>query len=312
MIQFIAYVDKNRVKISKKLPRNKKVWIDISTPDKNDMEFLRKHFRFHKLALEDCMHAIQRPKIDDYGNYYFIVMHSFYHEEKKTKSAELDMFLGKNFIITVHEKRLDFIEETKNKLGKNPAMLSRGADFMMYVVLDAMVDGLFPIIDGISESLDKVEDEIFRNPTQHVVRRLFHLRRNSLTIRKSVALQREVVNMLVSGDARFIQQSTILYLRDVYDHLYRIYETTDTIRDTISSSLESYLSTISNRMNEIMKTLTIIATIVLPLSLVAGIYGMNFANMPELNWQYGYSAVLLLMLFIGVVMLIYFRKRRWI
>ncbi len=316
MIQSIIYADKNRIRQinQKELPKLKKknIWIDIIKPDKNDIEFLKKRFKFHKLALEDCLHAIQRPKIDDYGNYYFIAMHSFYQENKKIKSSELDMFLGKNFIITVHEKNLEFLEDFRSRLNKNPALLLKGADVILYNILDNMVDSFFPVIDEINNSLDKVEDEIFRNPKQQIISKLFHLRRNSLIIRKSVAMQREVVDMLISGDARFIQQGTVLYLRDVYDHLYRIYETTDTIRDTISSALESYLSTISNRMNEIMKTLTIIATIVLPLSLVAGIYGMNFANMPELNWQYGYYAVLLLMLFIGSVMLLYFRKKRWI
>lgn len=316
MIQSIVYADKNRIMEAnqKDMPKlmKKNIWIDIINPDKNDTEFLKKHFKFHKLALEDCLHAIQRPKLDDYGNYYFIVMHSFYREEKKVKSAELDIFLGKNFLITVHEKKLGFIDDIKGKLNKNPMLISKGVDVTIHSILDSMVDGLFPIVDEISDSLDKVEDEIFRNPKQQIVNKLFHLRRNSLTIRKSVALQREVVNMLISGDARFIQQGTVLYFRDVYDHLYRIYETTDTIRDTISSALESYLSTISNRMNEIMKTLTIIATIVLPLTLIAGIYGMNFNYMPELNWHYGYYTVLLLMLSIGIVMLLYFRKRGWI
>ncbi len=314
-VESVFYVERNKMK--KGMPENlhrlkrKTLWIDIRDPTGKDMELLKKNFRFHRLALEDCVHAIQRSKIDDYDGYYFIAMHAMDYKNNRPAVQELDIFLGKNFLITVHKGRVKCVDIVKERLAKSP-ILQRGPDFAMYVMLDILVDDLFPVTDRINERLDIIENEIFKAPKKDVVNKLFHLRRDILTLRRYIGPEREVLNALTRGDAKFVDARTIPYLRDIYDHLYRIAESIDISRDIITSSFESYLSTISNRLNEILKTLTIVATIVLPISLVAGIYGMNFRFMPELQWQYGYPFALGVMLLIAIVMLLYFRRKGWI
>lgn len=314
MIESFFFVEKGTVKKAgiDQLARHKKkvIWIDIKNPTKEDMDFLKDNFNFHKLALEDCIHAIQRSKLDDYEDYYFIAMHSFSYS-KKLAVQELDIFLGENYIITVHKGNVKCIDVVKERLGKSP-ILQRGVDFALYVMLDIMVDGLFPITDKTNDLLDSLENEIFNNPEKDIVNRLFNLRRDILTLRKYTSPQREVLNLLTRGDSKFIQSRTIPYMRDIYDHLYRIAENIDISRDIITSSFESYLSTISNRMNDIMKTLTVITTLLLPMTVITGIYGMNFNFMPELKWQYGYLFAIGLMISVGAAMLFYFRKKGWI
>ncbi|MFH0832430.1 MAG: magnesium/cobalt transporter CorA [Candidatus Aenigmatarchaeota archaeon] len=289
-----------------------KVWIDILNPNKEDMEFLKKHFNFHKLALEDCVHSIQRPKLDDYGSFYFIVTHSVEFEKEKLRSVELDFFLGKNFLVTAHSEKMKCIDEAKERLEKASFILGKSPDFLLYTIMDILVDDLFPLVDRLDDEIDSIEKRIMKNPSNELINRMFHLKRNSLLLRKIIAPQRDVIAMFAKRDSSLIPSEHTIYFMDIYDHLYRICETIDTFRDMISSMMESYLTVISNRMNEIMKTLTIISTIVLPLTLIVGIYGMNFQFMPEMEWEYGYPAVLFLMLAITAVMLVYFRWRKWI
>ncbi|MBI2971692.1 MAG: magnesium/cobalt transporter CorA [Candidatus Aenigmarchaeota archaeon] len=315
MLASIFYADKGKVKAGKPdqfgTLKKKQLWIDIQDPTKADMDFLRKHFRFHKLALEDCIHAIQRSKIDDYKSFYFMAMHAIAYRNGKLAVQEIDFFLGETYVITVHQGNVACVDAVRERLGHN-GILQRGADFTLYVMLDIMVDNLFPVTDVINERLDSIENEIFKTPKKDVVSRLFHLRRDILTLRRYIGPEREVLNALTRGDAKFVDAGTIPYLRDIYDHLYRIAESIDISRDIIISSFEAYLSTISNRLNETMKTLTIIATIILPMSLVASIYGMNFRFMPELTWEYGYPFALGVMLLIAAVMLLYFRRKGWL
>lgn len=316
MIDSIFVIDKRGTrKIKQKdFKRNKikgNIWIDIIDPNKEDMEFLKKHFDFHKLALEDCLHSIQRPKLDDYNSFYFIVTHSIEFENEKLRSIELDFFLGKNFLVTSHFEDMECVEEAKKRLEKR-VDIGKSSDFLLYTILDILVDELFPLVDKIDDEIDSLEKRILKRPTQELINKMFHLKRNSLLFRRVVAPQRDVVALFAKRDSSLIPQEHTIYFMDIYDHLYRICETIDTFRDMIASMMESYLTVISNRMNEIMKTLTIIATIVLPLTLITGIYGMNFAFMPELQWEYGYPAALLLMAIIAAIMLIYFRTKKWI
>lgn len=335
MIESVLYVDRGRIRKAgaRDVARIKKksFWMDIKDPTQADMEFLKKHFRFHRLALEDCIKHIQRPKIDDYGSYYFISMHSLeYHRGKnvgvkdsngkangkagnggRIVIKEIDFFLGKNFVITAHKGEVKCVEVVKKQVFQSN-IIQRGADFTMYVMLDILVDDLFPLMDVVNEKLETIENSIFKNSAKDVTRRLFRLRRNIVLIRKYISPEREVLNILTRGDAKFVSRDTIPYLRDIYDHLYRIAEGIDMARDAIISSFESHMSLISNRMNEIVKTLTIIATIILPMSLVASIYGMNFRSIPELEWQYGYQLSLGIMALIAVIMLVYFRRKRWV
>lgn len=315
MIQSIFYLDRGKVKkagmddVAK--IRKRPLWIDIIAPTKNDTNFLKKHFNFHRLALEDTIQSIQRSKIDDYGSFYFISMHAINYKNNRLTVQEIDFFLGKNFVITVHNDSMDCVDTIRKEIMNN-GIMQKGPDFLMYVMMDVVVDNLFPVMDSLHERLEKVENEVFKDPGKNTTNHLFNLRRNIVTIRKYISPQREVLNILTRGDAKYIHNFTVPYLRDVYDHIYRVGENIDLARDAILSAFESYRSTIQQRTNEIMKMLTVISVIVLPMSLVAGIYGMNFKAMPELAWQYGYPFALITMFLIAVIMVLYFKKKEWL
>jgi magnesium transporter len=187
-----------------------------------------------------------------------------------------------------------------------------GADYLVYALLDAVVDSYFAVLERVGETVEFLEEELVTNPTPETLQAIHSLKRQMIFLRKSVWPLREVIGALERGESSLIKESTGIYLRDVYDHTIQVIDTIETFRDMISGMLDIYLSSVSNRMNEVMKVLTIIATIFIPLTLIAGIYGMNFEHMPELQWRWGYPAVWLIMLGVGVVMLIYFRRRKWL
>lgn len=321
MIDFILHYDGKKVKrcykaneigaIVKK--KDNVIWIDIKDPSIKDINFLKKKFNFHTLALEDSINFNQRPKLDNYVDNYFLVMHSTLFKGDEVHLNEIDMFLGKNFLITIHPNDAISIKNVKSKIEKRVMILEKGPDFLMYSLIDSIVDTFFPVVNKIDDIVDELEDEIYKNPSPDIMNRLGHLKTNSMILKRSAGQQRDVVNMLIrDSTSAFIKPRTSLYLKDVYDHLYRISETIDTVRDLINTSMDAYLSSVSNKMNEIMKVLTVIATIFIPLTFIAGIYGMNFNVMPELDWQYGYPLVLGIMLAVALGMVMYFKRRQWL
>ncbi len=319
MITFILYYDGRKVarchkaaEIDKILGNKKaNVWIDIKDPDLKDINFLKKKFNFHTLALEDCMNFNQRAKLDDYINNCFIVMHSASLENHEINFNELDIFMGKNFIVTIHPKNSEPVDKVKEKVEKKVMVMEKGSDFLLYSLLDELVDTYFPVTSKLDDKIDELEVEVFKEATPELISELSQIRSTCLMLKRSVAPQRDLINMLLRKP-EFIKPRTMLYFKDVYDHMYRVSEAVDSFRDSINVAVESYHSTASNRMNEIMKVLTVIATIFMPLTFIAGVYGMNFTFMPELDWAYGYPAVLLLMLAMGIVMMLYFKKKKWL
>jgi magnesium transporter len=291
-------------------------WINIEGVHEIDIiEKIGKHFDLHPLLLEDIANTEQRPKMEDYGEYVFIVLKMLSYDENATeiKAEQVSVILGANFVISFQEGvKGDVFDSVRERIRSGKGRIRKmGADYLAYALMDAVVDNYFIILEKLGEKIEDTEEIILTNSTPEASRNIHHLKRETIFLRKSVWPLREVLSCLERGESSLIHGTTRIYLRDVYDHTVQIIDTIETFRDMLSGMLEVYLSSISNRMNQIMKVLTIIATIFIPLTFIVGIYGMNFKYMPELEWRGAYFVVLGIMAVIGIWMVIYFRKRRW-
>jgi magnesium transporter len=290
------------------------VWIDLESPTPDEAEILSTVFRFHPLAIEDCWHEPQQPKVDDYGEYLFLVIHGVRYDAERDEfpTHELNIFLGANFLVTFHSFHSRSIEATQSYVRRNPHAMSRGMDFLLHHIVDKVIDNYFPKLEIIEDKIDALEAAAFTNPTPQLLTRLFELRRTVANIKRVATQEREVLVGMSRGEFPFVSKRARLYFKDVYDHLFRIVEVADNHRETMNTILQVYVSLISNQLNNTMRVLTLIATLMLPLTVITGIYGMNFDYMPELHSRYGYFVVLLIMLLLGVGMVIFFRKRKWL
>jgi len=268
----------------------------------------------HPLTLEDIANTSQRPKIEDYGDYLYVAIRMLSPDsDGEFQSEQVSLVLGRGYVISFQEQPGDAFERIRERLRAGAGRLrSEGADYLFYALLDAIVDGYFGVIEVFGERIEAVEEEVVADPDRETLQAIYALKRSLVALRRSVWPLRDVVAELERGDSPLIRESTLVYLRDVYDHTIEVAETVETYRDTMSGLLDVYLSSQSSRMNEIMKVLTIIATIFIPLTFIAGLYGMNFAYMPELRHPWGYPAALTLMAIIAGVMLLYFKKKGWI
>ena len=261
------------------------------------------------------MNTGQRPKMEDFVDYIFVTLKMLHYsdEEKETKAEQVSVILGSNFVISFQESEGDVFDPIRERIRADKGRIRKmGADYLAYALMDATVDNYFTILEKLGDRIEGMEEELVVNPTPETLQAIHHLKREMIFPRKSVWPLREVINRLERWESSLIKKSTSIYLRDLYDHTIQVIDSIETFRDVLSGMLDIYLSSVSNRMNEVMKVLTIIATIFIPLTLVAGIYGMNFRFMPELETSVGYPIVLLLMLCIGVLMISYFRKKRWL
>ncbi|MGB3944262.1 MAG: magnesium/cobalt transporter CorA [Methanothrix sp.] len=294
-------------------------WIDVVGVHRPEVvEKIANCFGIHPLVQEDVVHTEQRPKMEDYDDYVFIVLKMLTSPDEpdgddEIRSEQLSLIVGRGFVLSFQETEGDVFDPVRDRIRKSKGKIRRrGADYLAYSLIDAVVDNYFPILEAAGEELELLEDELLADPSSDASQQIHQMKREMIFLRKSVWPLRDVISRLARGESEIFSDSTAIYLRDVYDHTVQVIEEIETIREILSGMLDIYLSTISNRMNEVMKVLTIIATIFIPLTLVAGIYGMNFDYMPELHWRYGYPAVLLFLTSAGVIMLIYFRRRRWI
>jgi magnesium transporter len=291
------------------------VWVDICHPTQEDIEpLLEEWFRFHELATEDALSGTTLPKYDSFPSYDFFVFRSIRFDIAchGVDTEKLSCFLGRNFLFTIHRDPLPAVDSVWGRLPQDKRMAHRGVDFLLYSVLDLLVDQHFPLLESIEEHMDSLHEEIFSSPSQELLSELLNLKRDLNVLRRQTLPQRDLFNQISRGETKFIQQEHLIYFRDLYDHMFRIGESIDSERDLATSTMEAYLSVIANRTNEIMKVLTVFSAIMLPLTLIAGIYGMNFVHMPELQWHYGYAYALSLMAVVMVVMLYLFRRRGWI
>jgi magnesium transporter len=292
-------------------------WINIDGLHQPEVvEKIGKCFDVHPLVLEDVMNTEQRPKVEDFDNYLFIVSKMLHYDEEKREitSEQLSLILGSNFVISFQERVGDVFNPVRERIRNAKGRIRRaGADYLAYALMDAVVDNYFVVLEKLGEQIEDMEEELVTNPTPETLQRIHNLKREMIFLRKSVWPLREVVSRLERGESPIIMEATGVYLRDVYDHTIQVVEAIETYRDMLSGMLDVYLSSVSNRMNQVMKVLTIIATIFIPLTFVAGIYGMNFEYMPELKWHWFYpKAFWLVMLSIVGVMLVYFRRKRWL
>jgi len=297
----------------------KTAWINVNGLENGKLlEELASSFGLHPLVSEDIVYTGQRPKMEDYDDYLYIVVKMISYNEKagRLDSEQVSMVLGRNYVISIQEKEGDLFDKVRERIRKGKGRIRRmGVDFLAYSLLDMIVDNYFVILEKLGEKIEKMEDAVVRDPSPRMLQRIRHLRREMLTLRKSVWPLRELLLSLeresASKDA-LVSKETAVYLRDVYDHTIQVIDTTETYRDTVSGMVDIYLSSLSHRLNEVMKVLTIIGTIFIPLTFITGVYGMNFWYMPELESPLGYPAALALMLAIALGMLLYFRKKKWI
>ena len=291
-------------------------WINVDGLHQVEiLEKLGECYGFHPLMLEDILNTDQRPKMEDYGDYLYIVLKMLdqRNNDNGIVTEQISLNLGSNFVISFQEMEGDVFDPIRERIRNGKGRLRKlGADYLAYTLLDSIVDNYFIIMEKLGERIEFLEEELVTRPTAETLRVIHQLKREMIFLRKAVWPLREVVSGLERGESSLMKESTRIYLRDVYDHTIQVIDAIETFRDMVSGMLDIYLSSISNRMNAVMKVLTIIATIFMPLTFIAGIYGMNFKYMPELEWQWGYPAIWLVVLFIGISMLIYFKKKKWL
>ncbi|MBD3210508.1 magnesium/cobalt transporter CorA [Candidatus Micrarchaeota archaeon] len=294
-------------------------WANVNgLGDKELLSGLAEAYGLHPLVQEDILHPRQRPKMEDYDDYIYIVLRmlSFNEKTHSIDSEQVSIILGSNYVISIQEKKGKLFHRVREWLRRDKGKLRRmGPDFLAYSLLDVVVDNYYTILERLGEKIASMEEAVMREPSPRMLQKIRMLKKEMLGLRKAVWPLRELLLGLeresTSKDA-LVSKTTAIYLRDVYDHTIQVIDTTETYRDTVSSMVDIYLSSLSNRMNEVMKVLTIIGTIFIPLTFITGLYGMNFKYMPELEHPLGYPAVLLLMALLGILMLYYFRKKDWI
>jgi len=297
-------------------------WINVDgIHDAKIIERLGEVFKFHPLILEDIVNTDQRPKVEDYKDYIFIVLKMFYYDVDKNAitSEQVSMILGADYIISFQEKPGDVFNLIRDRIREDKGRIrSLGDDYLAYSLIDAIIDHYYVIMERIGEIIEGIEEELVADPTPSTLNKIYELKKEMIYLRKSIWPLREVVSRLEKRDTPLILEETGRYFRDAYDHTIQVIDTLETYRDILSGMLDLYLSSISNKMNEVMKVLTIIATIFIPLTFIAGIYGMNFdpsvsaLNMPELSWPYGYVFTWVIMLVIAALMVMYFKRKRWL
>jgi magnesium transporter len=289
-------------------------WINIDgIHDTEIIEKIGTHFGIHPLVLEDIMNTGQRPKMEDFDTYIYVVLRMLCLEKDGVRSEQVSIILGSNFVISFQEVSGDVFNPIRERLrGTKWRIRKLGADYLAYALVDMIVDNYFLILESFGDQIEDLEGDLLESPTPSLLHSIHSIKRELIGLRKSVWPMRELISGLERNESKLIASPTRVYLRDVYDHTIQVMDTVETYRDMVAGMLDTYLSSISNRMNEVMKVLTIIATIFIPITFVAGIYGMNFHNMPELAWHWGYFAVLGLMGLISVIMIIYFRRRHWL
>ena len=291
-------------------------WVNVNgVHDVGILERIGQCFGLHPLVLEDILNTKQRPKIDDMGEYIFVILTILSYEEESGSLGldQLSLILGPDFVISFQEGDGEVFGPIRERIGAAKGRIRReGADYLLYALIDAVVDNYFVVLEEIGERVESLEEELVTDPAASTLHGIHDLKRQAISLRRSVWPLREVIHRLERGDLPLVRESTQVYLRDVYDHTIQVMDTVEGLRDMLSGMLDIYLSSISNRMNEIMKVLTIIATLFIPVTFVAGIYGMNFKVMPELDWRWGYPFFWLVVVVIAALMLAYFRRRKWL
>ena len=291
-------------------------WVHVTgVHDVGLLDRLGRNFGLHPLVLEDISNTDQRPKFEDYGDYIYIVLKMLHDGPSSHDIAaeQVSIVFGRDFVLSFEEAEPTVFDSVRERIRAGRARIrEQGADYLTYSLLDAVVDNYFSLLEQFGERMEQLQSELLASPSPRMQQSLHHLRSEMVLLRKSVWPLREVLSGLERGRSSLIKGDTLVYLRDVYDHTVHVIDTIETFRDMVAGLMDIYLMSLSNRMNEIMKVLTIIATIFMPLSFIASLYGMNFRHMPELDWPWGYPLVLALMLGVAGGLLLFFHRKKWI
>ncbi len=289
-------------------------WIDIEKPTPHENELLDVVFNFHPLSIDDCISLRHHPKLDNYGDYLYLIFHEVLPSASAQdfRTTELDMYLGKNYLVTYHRSKLRSIDLLRDRVNNNPKPLFKSADFLMARVLDAVVDLYVPVLDQFDEKLGTLEDNIIQDKAQNPLSEIFGLKKNLERLKKITIQQLELLIQLIKEGYDEILPFSLPYLNEVRDHLNKIADRTDANRESVSGLMQAHLLASQNKTNEVMKVLTIFAAIMLPLTVITGVYGMNFEHMPELKWGYGYFATLGLMGAVSGGLIYFFRRKKWL
>ncbi len=322
-ITIINYDEEQFLKLEDKTPEEylpfkdttNVTWVNVDGIDQAEMiERIGNTFDLHPLLLEDIMNTDQRPKMEAYDEYLFIVLKALFYDEKEKAiiTDQISFILGKQYVISFQERESNLFNAVTERLKNGTWRIRRlGADYLLYSLIDIIIDNYFVILERLGEGIDELEVQLVTSPRTEILKSIQTLKREMIFLRRSVWPLREVINSMERGDSPLIEKTTQIYLRDIYDHTVQTIDTIETYRDMLSGMLDIYLSSVSNRLNEVMKVLTIIATIFIPLTFIVGLYGMNFEYMPELKWRWGYPSILLFMLAIGICMIFYFKRKKW-
>lgn len=295
--------------------QNTTIWIDITgVHDLKLIESIGKRFGLHPLLLEDVVNTRHRPKMDDYDDYLFIVLKMLYFPDRtlRIRHEQLSLVLLPGVVLSFQEFEEDVFEPVRARVRKGKGHIrKKGADYLLYALIDTVVDHYFHLFEALGEEIEELQEKVVTDPQPETLHKIQVLKREMIFLRKSIWPLREIVNALARGESNLVGEDILVYLRDIYDHAIQAIDTIETYRDLLSGMLDIYLSSVSNRMNEVIKVLTIIATIFIPLTFLSGIYGMNFKYMPELEWRWAYPALLLIMGAVFGMMLIYFKRKKW-
>ena len=292
------------------------VWLDLDSPSAEEVESLGPLLGIMDLTLEDVTKQGQRAKIESYDHYLYVVMHGMKlgQADQRLSLPELDLLLGPNYLVTVHYEAMENVLQHRQIAEMTASTMGRGADFLLYTLVDSLVDSYFPVLDSLDDRIDQLEDDIVERTAEGILARIFALKRDVVVLRKVISPQIEVFNQLTSRTYDLVQDKHIVYFRDVHDHLIRAFEVIDSYRDLMTGALDAYLSTVSNRLNSVMKRLTLIATIFMPITFITGVFGMNFGSAPQVVWDNGafFWLSLVGMAVITAVQIVYFRLVGWI
>ena len=290
-------------------------WVNmVGIHDVTQLQQFEPAFGIHILALEDIISTGQRPRIEDYGDYLFLVLKMLYRspDNRQIVSEQISLILGRHFVCSFQEVEGDVFDPIRERLRTGKGRLrTLGADYLAYRLLDAVIDNYFVILEDVGERIEWLQEQVVENPDPEVLRSLHQSKRDMIFLRKNLWPVRELVSTLQKSESPLVSADLKLYLRDLYEHSLQVIDIVETLRDTLSSALDIYLSSVSNSMNEVMRVLTVIATLFIPLTFIAGVYGMNFEHMPELHWRFGYAGAWAVMLLTAGGMLVYFKRRKW-
>ncbi|MFC1883849.1 magnesium/cobalt transporter CorA [Thermodesulfobacteriota bacterium] len=291
-------------------------WLNID--GLHDVDIIQKigeKFGFHPLVMEDVINTGQRPKTEEYDDYIFGTLKMLFHidGESRIMHEQFSLILCENFVVTFQEKVGDVFEPIRERLRKGKGRIRRnGADYLAYALMDAVVDNYFIVLEKMGEDIESLEEELLSDPSRETLGEIHALKRELISLRKFVWPLREVIRAIETSESDIMNEKTLVYLRDVYDHVIQVNDSIETSRELVSGMLDVYLSSISNKMNEVMKVLTVVATIFIPLTFIAGIYGMNFKYMPELEWHWGYPVAIFVMFIVVAVMVLWFRRKHFL